>query len=443
MTNAQWVDLAEDEKSRPSSGRIAYLVAGLIFIASPPAHSEDLRSVSPEVAPSAPVGAEILTTCAPSYCGSIGQVVLESWRLPNCGNDCGTETWYIKNAPARVLAYSIFPTTTTGSNSTKITLLLSHSEIGTTKNIEIGARCSGSGVNCLSTRVSVTVIPVISCAPSDPSDPAHIACPKVWWFNNEQPTYYLTALQAAPAPQAAPASGNKYVWNFAAGQTYARFSLQKGNTVEVKAISDPGNGTPPPVSVTVTVTNSLGTATSAPFILSMRKPYKLVPRKGPCNGVAAAAVACDEVDLNRGYLSKIYYEVRDQTGALLPYNVYINEKFTGAPTNIYPNTNWAKPENCGTTHLCPLVDPSDFWDEISGAGALTPKPQVPESQSPQNQNLGSACDDNKDGITCVDSYDGFWAVGGPDPGDGVKVQNNTWLRFRDHGRHTNIVSPPP
>jgi hypothetical protein len=43
----------------------------------------------------------------------------------------------------------------------------------------------------------------------------------------------------------------------------------------------------------------------------------------------------------------------------------------------------------------------------------------------------------------VDHWTGTWGIGSGTPGAGVTVQTNTWQRFQDHARHTNIVSPTP
>ena len=169
---------------------------------------------------------------------------------------------------------------------------------GTANNIYLGANCSGT-VTCYPAIISLTVLPIVACASS-----GHLVCPSLWWFNgvSPQPTNYQTKLQATPAKE------SDYSWNITAGAQYAQFSNNsstidtKGvNSVEVLPNGDPGNGTPPTVSVTVTVKTKSGSVTSAPFSLNPKKPYALRPTNGACG-----APACDGADHN-GFMSRIWY----------------------------------------------------------------------------------------------------------------------------------------
>jgi hypothetical protein len=246
-------------------------------------------------------------------------------------------------------------------------------------------------------------------------------CPNLWWFNgvSPQPTNYVTTIQA-------PTGGTDYTWTITEGTQYAQFSnksstidTKRTGTVAVYPNGDPGDGSPRIVAVTVKVVSTKGTVTANPFILHLRKPYELQP-----NGVV------DKRDSTYGYQTQIHYRILDQTGAVLPYPIALNENFTSGVVNDYPGTNWTLPAACGTSHVCTgTYNPSDWYYLVQGAK----KGAIPVSQPPQTP-LGT---------TMVDHWDGTWGIGSGTPGAGVTVQTNTWQRFQDHARHTNIVSPPP
>ena len=233
-----------------------------------------------------------------------------------------------------------------------------------------------------------------------------------------QPTNYVTTIQA-------PSGGTDYTWTITEGTQYAQFTnhsttidTKTTNTVEILPNGDPGDGLPPIVAITVKVASKAGTKTANPFILSLRKPYKLQP-----NGIV------DKVDSTYGYQSQIHYRILDQTGAVLPFPIALNENFTSGIVNDYPGTNWTLPVACGSTHVCTgTYNPSDWYYLVQGAK----KGAIPASQTPQNP-LGT---------TMVDHWTGTWGVGSGTPGAGVTVQTNMWQRFQDHARHTKIVSPP-
>ncbi|MGH6857652.1 MAG: hypothetical protein ACRECP_08430 [Methylocella sp.] len=250
----------------------------------------------------------------------------------------------------------------------------------------------------------------------------------MWWFNgvSPQPKNYVTKLEAT-------SGGADYRWRITDGTAYAQFSNNsssidtKGeNKVEIFPSADPGAGTPPPtVSVSVTMTSTEGYTTSSAFNLGVRKPYMLMP-----TGVS------DMRDIFRGYKSKIFYQIRDQTMTVLPMEkVPANEQFTTGLSNLYPDTNWIRPPECGggANPDCGDSLPDGLFDSLTGAGSETPHPKVPEPQAPESP-LGT---------TAVDSWSGTVGVGDGHPGKGVKVQMNDWMRFQDHARHTNIVSPSP
>jgi len=145
--------------------RIAfYLIAVFFGILLPiAAQSEEVRSVRPEVAPAlgpshappaAAPGTPILSACPPSFCvgrpgqgGSPGQSIYEYQNYANCGStgeNCGTETWYVKGLPPDIATYTIDPPITTGGQNTKITITISPSTTISETVFQIGADCSNA-----------------------------------------------------------------------------------------------------------------------------------------------------------------------------------------------------------------------------------------------------------------------------------------------------------
>ncbi|MGH6839933.1 MAG: hypothetical protein ACREDT_14270, partial [Methylocella sp.] len=192
------------------------------------------------------------------------------------------------------------------------------------------------------------------------------------------------------------------------------------NKVEIFPSADPGAGTPPPtVNVKVTMTSTEGYTTSSAFTLGVGKPYMLLP-----SGVS------DTANKTYAYSSRIHYMILDQNMNVLPENVLVNEKFTTSLVNDYPGTNWRFPIDCGPSQVCKiLLDPNNWNDVVEGEA----KGFVPTLMNPQSP-LGA---------TAVDHWSGTWGIGDGHPGKGVTVQTNTWQKYQDHARHTNIVSPSP
>ena len=234
----------------------------------------------------------------------------------------------------------------------------------------------------------------------------------------------------------ASSGGSDYSWTITSGTTYAQFSNNSAtidtnskDTVVIMPSADPGAASPM-VSVTVKVKSKTGTATSDPINLSVRKPYQLQPKPiGISNAV-------DAVDKDYGYVSYIHYRILDQTMAVLPAPISLNEHFTSGLMNDYAGANWRFPDDCGSKHVCTgAFDPNDFYDQVQGESLAVAKGvlAVPVPQNPQAP-LGA---------TAVDHWSGTWSIGDDHPGKGVQVQSDNWQKYRDHARHTNIVSPSP
>ena len=281
---------------------------------------------------------------------------------------------------------------------------------------QLGAHCSNPKVNCYPASVSLIVKPKINCAS------ASKVCPNLWFFNVAAPPQLANY---NPDLQSTPAGETDYTWTITNGTKYAQFS-NKSATIDTKGVNnveiypnstDPGTGAPPTVTVTVTVKGKAGTVTSDPFTLNLRRPAKLSP-----HGIT------DKADAAYGYESDMHYQVLDQTGAVMPFPLPLNGHFTSGLVNDFHGADWRFPDNCGSTHVCGNnYSPSDWYDLVQGEGStFKPTPQHPQTPL---------------GTTKVDHRVGTWGIGDPHPGKGVQVQTNTWQKWRDHGRHTNITSP--
>jgi len=301
--------------------------------------------------------------------------------------------------------------------------------------------------SCYGTFTITGQLPKISCAPNSKvcSVPGG---PQLWWFNgvSPNPENYRTVLEVTP-------QGTKDTWTITAGSDYAQFSnnsssidLSGTNRVVILPKGDPGESTLQTVGVTVTVTTKNGTATSLPFNLTVKKPYELFPKAV----VGHAADATNVKDFTHpsdctacAYYSEIHYQIRDQTGAVLPFDVPLNEHFTTAEICDYMPagtcaTNWITDDpaqNCGDKHFCPYDQPpSDWVDGVGNGGAkLVPKALPPGPLEKPHTSLG---------VVKIRHFSGTWGIGDGHPGNGVTVQTNTWQDWQDHGRHCGIQSPP-
>lgn len=121
-----------------------------------------------------------------------------------------------------------------------------------------------------------------------------------------------------------------------------------------------------------------------------------------------------------GYISELHYMLLDNLNYPLPTSVPLNEQFTSLGAILYAGSNWYQPPPGGDTW-----NPDNWFDSIRVYGTEL----VPQAMPPAN------------GDTQVIRWDGQWLIGRAVPGCGLRVQTNTWMLYRDHGRHINIVSP--
>jgi hypothetical protein len=250
----------------------------------------------------------------------------------------------------------------------------------------------------------------------------------VWWFNDEHPRRYDTMLSAQPPDE-------EYSWLIVHGNAYAEFGPKRGNKIRVEGTKAP----PPGRNIAVDVVVKVNQVKSDPTELPVRMPYKLEFVKCP-------KPSCDVPNGTYGYLSYIGYKVLDQNDhPLPPVLVPQNERFNHNHTYDPPwNANcpgagsppcWRMGIACHNpfthTTACMDVNPRLYVDMIGGEGfnsGFIPQPQHPKSP------LGNAR---------VDHFSGAFYIGAPDQGSGVEVQRHWWQKYRDHGRHTHIQSPPP
>jgi len=223
----------------------------------------------------------------------------------------------------------------------------------------------------------------------------------VWWMNGQTPAGYSTDITLTAAPAGLPS----YTWKVTGGEAYVK--LDASTTSTVKVTSAKGSVALNDVLITVTANGGV----SNPFKLTVKQPKTLTHLSN-----------VDTADAMWGYESDVHYKIFDQFGTVLPANVPLNEHWTTGVTADFAGMTWRRGANGGAT-----VAPSDWLDQIQGeAAGVVPAPQAPHG-----------------GATKVYHWSGDWSVGSADPsgGKGVKVQSNTWQKFRDHARHTNVVSP--
>ena len=325
--------------------------------------------------------------------------------------------------------------TTTGGYSGNQTIIIS-----TTKKTKLGTyqvAVGGRGKLCTSivppcgapdngnwhlTIANVSPAPSIVCAESS------LVCTYesqhgLWWFNGltPQPDNYHTILQAHAA------EGTKqYTWELS-DTSYAQFSNNSGeittseDTVEVLPNGDPGDE-----ARSVTITVSDGEQTSNPFLLTVRKAYKIEP--------SGAHYETDAANSLYGYRSTIAFNVLDQYGERLPAPVPVNADLDvcGSGTCSYADysgTNWnpvgAMSIGYPSTHL-----------EITLEGAAHPPHILPVPVPlPQKPCKPARCED-KIVHTC-----GYIEAGSSDYERGVQLATVALQKFRDHGRACDLASP--
>jgi hypothetical protein len=290
------------------------------------------------------------------------------------------------------------------------TFNVSNFSVSTTKKTEVklyNMNVLGQGVICGAyppLTIDLTVKPILNGSKT------------LWWFNGEMPPGYSvkTSLTAAPTDAAT------YLWKIKAGADKVEFSNKSSRITTTSAAtpimskSSNGSSKSRDIKVTVTVNN----IESDPFRMTVLVPNSLIPQK--------KGFTKDEPDKDYGYKSTINYVVLDQMGDPLPAFVPLNEEFTRPLVKDYIATDWRRGPDGGTTQ-----NPRNIQDEIQGevvGFGLNPEPQTPQMPL---------------GKVKIEHWNGRWQIGSTTVGKGRTVQTNVWQKYRDHGRHENIVSPPP
>jgi Glucodextranase, domain B len=235
----------------------------------------------------------------------------------------------------------------------------------------------------------------------------------LWWFNMASPANYKVNVTLT----AQGASTGSFHWEVVDGTDKVNFEnnatsidITDKNTVGLKSIGASASAANVTKDVTIRLTYN-GTA-MCDFTTVVFAPSRLVFLRN-----------VDLADATYGYESDLHYSIKDQFNRTLSSNVELNEHFTTGQIADFPGMNWRFPVNGGAT-----VAPTDWFDKVQGEGATF----MPTPQNPQNP-LGG---------TKVSHWDGEWSIGSTGIGAGLQVQTNTWQKYRDHARHTNVASPP-
>jgi YD repeat-containing protein len=267
--------------------------------------------------------------------------------------------------------------------------------------------------------------------PPDPPPPAPTITQDhdLYWFNGENPPGFTDGGIQATLTASGEVTSGTYSWVITTGTNKVLFGnngtsfTSTANSVVIKSIGR--STTPNDVSISVTYTDGNGSA-SAAASLSVRAPSKLSPGSPPATDQGVGA-DCG-VPGTTGFRSFISYTIFDQFDRIV-HNSGINEHLGQEVPTI--GNNWGVPTEMGSA-----TPDGTFADEICVAGTNLFDPLATAPQNP----LSSAE---------VDRIDQAWYAGSTNTAfpfhlhPGVRVQNNTMQRFIDHGRHVNIISPPP
>jgi hypothetical protein len=126
-------------------------------------------------------------------------------------------------------------------------------------------------------------------------------------------------------------------------------------------------------------------------------------------------------DSTWGYMTLLTYTILDQLGTALPQGVPLNEQWTTAVVDDYPQTNWRRGQEGSFT-----PSSASFADGIQGETSnRRPRPTCDPSSTTAVQHWGQA-----------------WQIGSLTIGAGKRVQTDTIQKYLGRASHTSIVSPP-
>ena len=222
----------------------------------------------------------------------------------------------------------------------------------------------------------------------------------VWYFNGAAPSGYATVITLTSS------GGVSTQWTVVAGGDKVTLSNTSGTSTTLTS-----NGVNFSTSVgDIKITATVSGMTSNQFGVTSRAPYRLVP--GP------VVTNCDST---WGYATAINYTVQDRLLTALPTSVAMNELWTTPATNDSNGTNWRQPFQDGWS-----TQGATLQDYIQGEHYQLPPVPTP------------TCDGNS---TPVQHWGQAFYVGSFNPGNGRRVQINTFQKYRGRAAHTVITSP--
>jgi hypothetical protein len=226
---------------------------------------------------------------------------------------------------------------------------------------------------------------------------------RLWSFKGAHPAGYATEIVLS----AQPANQPPYTWYIIGSRQWLRLpngqsSIRTNvNHVKLTAIApNPGVSTP-------SVFLSVGGAVSLLHEVNVSIPFELVPL-----GHRFYA------DANRGYRAVWQYRAVDQFGDTLPSKLPLEIEWTSPQVDLFPRTNWTRsPSGARAT-----VDPTRILFAIvpRTAAGLPVDVGVPRPEEPHR------------GTTKVDCWKAAIYLGGDESHQGVKVDSQFWVRYRDH-----------
>jgi hypothetical protein len=234
----------------------------------------------------------------------------------------------------------------------------------------------------------------------------------VWWFNGQNPNSTSYPLSVTLSSSA----GASTSW--AVGQKDAKVKLSSTSGQQITVTSTGTNFSSQVGDISITATDTTNGASSNPFYMSARTPWKLVLSSQPtyCYGSPQT------------YGTYMTYDVVDNLSNTMSSNIYWNESVGSASCDN--GSNWCNTQiQTGPGDTGPLQDILD-------------PPNLNANPVP---NPTPTCSGQANGATRYRSIPQVIYVGSDVTGQGVKAQSDLLGYYIDHGQHDSIQSPsqPP
>jgi len=245
----------------------------------------------------------------------------------------------------------------------------------------------------------------------------------LWFFCGEHPQGFTTTVTLS----ASITGEGPITWDIITGGDKVAFTgrgatPRSATGMQVRLRSTEGSNRANDVAIRVSEGSG---ATSKTYTgrMSVLKPHRLISSR-------FGVIGPRDRPWGSGFISFISYRMVDNLGGSIKGGT-VNEQFeTG--TNLVAN-NWPVPNQIAGTD----VDRDGVFTDrigVTGASARTPAPQNPgPSRVPPSSLSGQR----------VDVIRQEFFIGSLTAGRGCSVQRHDFVRFIDHGRHENIVSPAP